>query len=107
MDEPKYKYLVKKRQQAGQTYLNDLTAFAEYSNNMDDIYENIDDYNPKRKRKVLIIFDEMIFHVMSDKKARSMPKELQKIKFITFFSDPILFFCSKRCKIKLYSLLNF
>ena len=43
---------------------------------MDDIYENIDDYNPKRKRKVLIIFDEMIFHVMSDKKARSMPKEL-------------------------------
>ena len=35
---------------------------------MDDIYENIEDYNKKRKRKVLIVFD-MILHVMSDKKS--------------------------------------
>ena len=37
---------------------------------MDDIYDNIEDYNKKRKRKVLIFFDDMISHVMSDKKAQ-------------------------------------
>ena len=37
-----------------------LYAFIEYSNTMDDIYDDIDDYNPKRKRKVLIVFDDMI-----------------------------------------------
>ena len=35
---------------------------------MDDILSNIEDYNKKRRRKVLIIFDDMISHVMSDKK---------------------------------------
>ena len=42
---------------------------------MDDIYENIEDYNKKRKRKVLIVFDDMISHVMSDKKAQQVLKE--------------------------------
>ena len=37
---------------------------------MDDILDNIEEYNKKRKRKVLIIFDDMISHVMSDKKAQ-------------------------------------
>ena len=41
---------------------------------MDDIYENIEDYNKKRKRKVLIVFD-MISHVMSDKKAQQVLKK--------------------------------
>ena len=35
---------------------------------MDDIFENIEDYNKKRKKKVLIVFDDMISHVLSDKK---------------------------------------
>ena len=43
---------------------------------MDDIYENIEDYNKKRKRKVLIIFDDMINHVMSDKNAQQVLKDL-------------------------------
>ena len=43
---------------------------------MDDIYENIEDYNKKRQRKVLIIFDDMISHVMSDKKAQQVFKYL-------------------------------
>ena len=43
---------------------------------MDDIYENIEDYNKKLKRKVLIVFDDMISHVMSDKKALQVLKEL-------------------------------
>ena len=43
---------------------------------MDDVYDNIDDYNPKRKIKVMIVFDDMMSHVMSDKKAQSVLKEL-------------------------------
>ena len=43
---------------------------------MDNIYDNIEDYNKKRKRKILIVFDDMICHVMSDKKARQVFKEL-------------------------------
>ena len=43
---------------------------------MDDILLNIEDYNKKRKRKVLIIFDDMICHVISDKKAQHILKDL-------------------------------
>ena len=43
---------------------------------MDDILENIKDYNKKRKRKILIVFDDMISHLMSDKKAQQVLKEL-------------------------------
>ena len=37
------------------------------SNTMDDAYENIDDYNPNRKRKILIVFDDMIADIMTNK----------------------------------------
>ena len=43
---------------------------------MNDIYENIDDYNPNRKRKILIIFDDMIIDVMTNKKFQKIIKEL-------------------------------
>ena len=41
-------------------YLNGPKAFIEYSNAMDDVYNNIDDYNPKTERKILILFDEWL-----------------------------------------------
>ena len=59
LEEPKYQLLIKKRDNAGIKNLNDPNAFIEYSNTMDDAYDKIDDYNPKRKRKVLIVFDDM------------------------------------------------
>ena len=43
---------------------------------MDDIYGNIDDYNPNRKRKILIIFDDMIVDIMTNKKFEAIIKEL-------------------------------
>ena len=43
---------------------------------MDDIFSEIEDYNKKRKRKILIIFDDMISHVMPDKKAQQILKDL-------------------------------
>ena len=52
--------LIKKIEQAGIKNLKDKNAFIEYSNNMDDIYNDMNDYNKKRKRNVLIVFDDMI-----------------------------------------------
>ena len=69
LEEPKYKLLISKTEQSGINFNDDPTAFIEYSNSIDDIFPQIENYNKKRKRKVLIIFDEMISHVMSDKKA--------------------------------------
>ena len=53
LGKPKYQFLIKKRE-------NDPNAFIEYSNAMDDVYDKIDDYNPKRKRKTLIVFGDVI-----------------------------------------------
>ena len=76
LSEPKYEYLIKNRENAGIKHLNDSKAFIECSNTMDDVYENIDDYNPSRKRKVIIIFDDMIGDIMSNKKFQAIIKEL-------------------------------
>ena len=51
LSEPKYEYLIKKREDAGIKHLNNPNAFIECSNTIDDIYENINDYNPVRKKK--------------------------------------------------------
>ena len=66
LSKPKYEFLIKKSKNAGIKYLNDPNAFIECSNTMDDVYENIHDYNPSRKRKILIIFDDMIAYIMSE-----------------------------------------
>ena len=72
LEEPKYQLLIEKREQVGIKYLEDKNAFIEYSSTMDNIFENIEYYNKKRKRKILIIFDDMISHVMSNKKAQEV-----------------------------------
>ena len=61
LNEPKYQFLIKKREDAGIRYLNDPNAFIEYSNTMDGIYENINDYNPSREGKILIVFDDKYY----------------------------------------------
>ena len=76
LDEPKYQLLIDKREQAGIENLNDPNAFIEYSKNMDDISDDVNDYNSKRKRKVLIVFDDTISHVMSDKKSPIFAKRI-------------------------------
>ena len=74
--EPKSEFLTKKRRNAGIKHLNDPNAFIECYNTMADIYENIDKYNPNRKRKILIVFDDMIADIMSNKKFQAIIKEL-------------------------------
>ena len=74
LDEPEYQFLIEKRENAGIKNLNDPNAFIEYSNTMDDVYNNIDDYNSKRKRKVVIVFDDMIADTMTNKKFQAIIK---------------------------------
>ena len=76
LSEPKYEYLIKKREDAGIKHLNNPNAFIKCSNTMDDVYENIHDYNPSRKRKMLIVFDDMIADIMTNKKFQAIIKEL-------------------------------
>ena len=50
LSEPKYEFLIKKREDVGTNHFNHPNAFIECSNTMDDVYENINDYNPIKKR---------------------------------------------------------
>ena len=68
LSEPKYEFLINKREQAGIKNLNGPHAFIEYSNHMDDVLDDITNYNKNRNKKVLIVFDDMIADIMSSKK---------------------------------------
>ena len=76
LSEPKYEFLIKKRQYAWTKKLNDSNAFTEYSNTVDDVYGNIDDYKPSRRRKILIVLGDMIVDIMSNIKFQAIIKEL-------------------------------
>ena len=76
LGESKYEHLIKNFENAGIKHLNDSKAFIEYSNTMNDVYENIDLFNPNRRRKVLIVFDDMIAEIMTNKMFQSIVKEL-------------------------------
>ena len=87
--EKKYQYLINKREKVGLNHFNDSKAFMEYSNDMQDVYKNIEDYNPIKKRKILIVFDDMIADMINNNKLNPIVTELFikrcKIKFYTFF----------------------
>ena len=55
---------------------NDFKAFIQHSNVIDNIYKNIEDYNLNKKRKILIVFEDMIADVLSTKKLNSIVTEL-------------------------------
>ena len=76
LSKEKYDYLINKREKAGIKYFDDPTAFIEYSNDRNDVFTNIDDYNKQRKRKILIVFDDMIADIMNHKIFKAMIKEL-------------------------------
>ena len=76
LSEPKYEYLIKKHKNVGIKHSNNPNAFIECSNTMDDVYKNINDYNPSRRRKKLIVLDDMIADIMTNKKFQNIIKEL-------------------------------
>ena len=76
LSKPKYQFLIKKLEDAANENLNDPSAFIEYSNTMVDAYNNIDYYNPNRKKKKLIKFDGMIADFITNERFRAIIKEL-------------------------------
>ena len=76
LNEPKYQFLIKKREDVGLKHLNDSKAFIECSEYVDDVYNIIDDYNPNTKIKSLIVFDDMIADIMTNKRFQTTIKGL-------------------------------
>ena len=95
-----------KCEKVGLDHSDDPKDFIEYSNDMQDVYKNIEDYNPRKNRKVLIVFDDMIADMINNKNLDSIVTEFlpeaekfifllsllanqilkcQKIKYYTFF----------------------
>ena len=68
--------LISKRESTVLKHLNDSKAFIEYSNDMDDICENIEKYNPNKKQKILIAFGDMISDMFSNKRRHPIVTEL-------------------------------
>ena len=75
LSKPKYGFLIKRSENAGIKHLNDLNAFIESSNTVDHVYKDIDDYNPSIKRNNLIMFDDMVADIMTNKKFQAIIKE--------------------------------
>ena len=76
LSESKHGFFIKNREDTGIKHSNDLNEFIECSNAVDGVYENIDDYNPSRKRKILTVFDDMIADIKSNKKFKAIIEEL-------------------------------
>ena len=74
--EAKYQYLINKRESVGINYFNDPKVFIEYSNDMRDVYKNIDEYNPHKENKISIVFDHVIADMIHNKKLDSIVIEL-------------------------------
>ena len=74
--EAKYQYLINKREKVGLDHFKDPRAFMEYSSDLQDVYKNIEDYNPGKKCKILIVFDDMTADMINNKKLNPVVTEL-------------------------------
>ena len=103
MHEPKYEYLINKRERAGIKNLDDLEAFIEYSDDMNDVFDDINNYNKNRDKKVLIVFDEMIADIEYNKTFKRIIKELfyraRKINVSIVFITQSYFRASKDARL--------
>ena len=89
LSELKYEFFTKKLKDVGIRYCNVPNAFVDCSNRIDDVYENINDYNPNGKRKILIVLDDMIAHIINELFIRCKKLNISLV-FITqpYFSVP-------------------
>ena len=74
--EDKYQYLINKRECVRINHLNDRKVLIEYSNDMHDVFKNINNYNPDKENKVMTVFNDMIADMISNKKLNSIATEL-------------------------------
>ena len=68
--ESKYLFSINKRESTGLKHFNDPKAFIEFSNDIQDVYKNIEEYNVDKERKILIVCDDMVVDMISKKKAK-------------------------------------
>ena len=66
--ETKYQFLISKWESTGLKHFNDPKALIEYSNDMQDVYKNIEEYSTGKERKILIVFYDMIADMINNKK---------------------------------------
>ena len=97
--EKKISILIKKREKVGLNHFNDPKAFMEYSNDIQDVYKNIENYNPIKKRKVLIIFDHMIADMINNNKLNPIVTDLfirgRKLNISIVFITHLILKCQK------------
>ena len=74
--ESKYQYLINKREGVTINHFNDPKAFIEHSNDMHDVYKNIDEYNLDKENKIIMVFDDMIADMIYSKKLNSVITKL-------------------------------
>ena len=74
--EGKYQFLINKRESTGLKHFNDSKAFIDYSNDVQDVYKNIEEYSIDKECKILIVFDDMIADMINNKRLNSMVTEL-------------------------------
>ena len=74
--EAKFQLIIHRHENAGLKHFNDSKGFIEYSNDMNNIYKNIDEYNPNEKCKILILFNDMIADMLNNKKTNPTVTEL-------------------------------
>ena len=74
--EEKYQYWINKKEGVGINHFNDSKAFIDYSNDIRNVRKNVDDYNPDKKNKILIVFDDKIADMIHNKKLTSVVSEL-------------------------------
>ena len=105
LNEPKYEDLIKKREDTEIKHLNNPNVFIECSNTMDDVYENVNDYNPIRKRKKIIVFGDMVADIMDNKQFQVIIKELfircKKINISLIFITQSYFSVAKDIRLNL------
>ena len=87
--EAKYQYLINKREVVSINHFNDPKAFVEYSNDMHNVYKNINGYNVDKDCKILIVLNDMIADMIHNKKLNSVVTELfirgRKLNISNFF----------------------
>ena len=99
--EAKFKYLIKIGENVGIDHHNDSRAYIEYSNDMHNVYKNINYCNPDKENKILIVFDDMIADMINNKNLNSVLTELvireRTLKISLVFITQSYFKSSKRC----------
>ena len=91
-------------QKCRKKHFRDPSAFIEYSNTTDDVYKNIDECNPSRKRKILTVFDDMIADIETNKKFQAIIKKIfircRKVNMSLVFITHFYFFVPKDVRLK-------